>query len=93
MESFYKKGLVFSPEDNVWDYYPFRWAPAVESGAPDDTGSDDDEYVGEQWHAQPNSLATPPSQRQPLILRILVPSLRVSFSPTYHPCSGDPTLG
>ena len=59
-DTFYKKGLVFCPEDNVWDYCPFRWAPAVESGAPDDTGSDDEEFVGEQWYARPDLPATPP---------------------------------
>ena len=51
------EALVFSAQDNIWDYCPFKWTPAVESGAPDDTDSDDG-YIGEHWYAEPGPSTT-----------------------------------
>lgn len=47
------EGLVFNAQENLWDYCPFKWKPAVEGGVPDDTDSDDG-YVGEHWYAEPD---------------------------------------
>ena len=58
-EYYFKEALVFSPQDNIWDHCPFKWKPAVEGGAPDDTDSNDG-YVDEHWYAEPDLPTTPP---------------------------------
>jgi hypothetical protein len=56
---YFKEALVYSPYHNSWDHCPFKWPPAVRSGAPDDTDSDDG-YVGEFWYPEPDLPATLP---------------------------------
>ena len=65
-EFYYKEALVFNSQENIWDYCPFRWGPAVQGGAPDDT-DDDDDYAMEHWYTEPELPSnTPDDNPSPL---------------------------
>lgn len=87
--SYYKKALIFSPQKNTWDYCPLMWKPAAENGSPDDDDSDDD-YVTEQWYAEPAEPATLPDNNRSLLEFLYQRYGFLSVEPTTLP---EVTLG
>ena len=64
-ELWYEEAMVFDPRRNFWDYCPFKWAPAVETGPPDDLDegvNNNDPLILGRWYAEPGPPATLPDQ-------------------------------
>lgn len=59
-DNYPKETLVFFPVHNTWDHCPFIWKPAVESGPPDDTDTDDEDPIMEHWYIKPDLPPTLP---------------------------------
>lgn len=51
--AYFRQALIFRARTNSWDYVPFVWGPAVETGSPDDLDDDrdnDDGHIMEHWY-------------------------------------------
>lgn len=51
-----EEALVFNAQDDVWDYCPFMWEPAIRDGPPDGPDDDEDDIM-EHWYIKPGEPA------------------------------------